>query len=174
MDYVVFNNADGESVKGGSISDASQLAIQAGEGQTAVIVPPGTLAWPGIDLTPLRAQMSAAVDVAAGAFRSQFITVTPGQEATYIYKANEARAWTADNSAPTPLLSPEAAARNMTIAALAAEVLANESAWLQLGGKIEGARMGAKTAIAAATNIGGVVAAATVNWQALTAPPASS
>lgn len=169
-DYVVFRLSDGAIVKGGSAPEA-EVPHQAGEGERAVAVPPGTLAWPNINLEPLRVHLCRNVDEQAGAVRSQFITVIPGQEATYIYKAAEAKAWRSGNDPDTaPFLSAEAAATGVTIDELALTVEANEAAWRELGARIEAARIGAKVAIARATAISTVVSAADVDWQSLVTP----
>ncbi len=79
----------------------------------------------------------------------------------------EARAWSLDNDTTTPFLSAEAAARGVTIADLAAEVIQLADAWVAIGAAIEGLRMGAKAAVGRATNLGAIVAAGKVDWSVL-------
>ena len=119
------------------------------------------------DLDALRLAMTRKVDSEAEAFRLNFITPGSGQAMTYQYKANEVKAWTADNSVATPFLSAEAASRGMTVAELAAEAAAQIAAWTIMGSKIEGERMGAKAAIAAGVDAAAIRTAATVDWEAL-------
>jgi hypothetical protein len=57
----------------------------------------------------VRAALADQIDQTAGALRARYITIVPGQEGTYIYKANEARSFKADDSVATPLLTAEAA-----------------------------------------------------------------
>lgn len=116
------------------------------------------------DLDALRAAMAARIDAEAEQVRQLFLTPGSGQAMTYAKKEWEARAWAVDNATPTPFLSAEAPARGMTVAVLAAEVLALSDAWVAVGSAIEGVRMGAKTAVAAAPTLGGIIAAATVDW----------
>ena len=120
---------------------------------------------PAAQLAAARAVATAKVDVDAEASRAGFLTPGTGQARSYTYNAAEAQAWSAVRSAPTPFLSAEALARGMTIADLVAEVLASIAAWTMIGARIEAARMGAKVAIAAATDIEGVEAAAAVDWR---------
>lgn len=125
--------------------------------------------WDGyafvFDGTALIAAAHASIDAQAEAARAHIITPGPGQAMTYLQKTAEARAWLADNSAPTPILSAEAEAMATTLAALAAEVVANADAWLVVGGRIEGARRAAKRAASEATDAAGIRAAANINWQ---------
>jgi|SRR5882672_30048 len=171
-EYLVFADSDDATiVKGGTIDDVGpnsdpSLQVHA-PGQTAYLVPQGTLAWPGINLEPMRAAMTAKVDTAAEAFRLNFITPGAGQAMTYAYKASEVKAWEADNTVPTPFLTAEATARGMTVADLAAEAGAQITAWITIGSKIEGARMGAKAAITAATTVPAMARAGNVDWAAL-------
>ncbi len=61
-------------------------------------------------------------------------------------------------------MTVESAARDMTIADLAAEIVAQVDTWTAIGSAIEGARMGAKKAINDATILPGIVAATNVTW----------
>src|SRR3954469_19016059 len=70
------------------------------------------------DLLPARKESAAgSIDVAAGVARSRYITVAPGQEGTYVYKAEHARAfkaagYPAANVADYPLVQARAEAYN--------------------------------------------------------------
>lgn len=110
--------------------------------------------------------LAARIDAQAELVRQRFLTPGAGQAMTYQRKEAEARAWLADDSVPTPFLSAEAPARGMTVAALAAEVVALADAWVAVGSVIEGLRMGGKAALADATTLGAIVAAAQIDWDA--------
>ncbi|PZU59839.1 MAG: hypothetical protein DI547_05010 [Sphingobium sp.] len=169
VEYIVFATDTGEVIKSGQ-APADMVAIQAGPGQRAIVIPAGVIGWNGVDLEPLRAKLVADVDTEAGAARARFITVIPGQDSTYIYKAREAAAWTSGaDPATAPFLAAEAGATGAAIDDLAVSVLAMEAQWIAIGSAIEGARMGAKSALAAATDLPGMVAAITVDWDAVIA-----
>lgn len=169
VEYIVFAVESGEVIKHGHAPE-DMVAIQAAEGQRAIVIPAGVASWGSIDLEPLRAKLVADVDAEAGAARARFITVIPGQDSTYIYKAREAAAWSSGaDPATAPFLAAEAAATGTAIDDLAASVLAMEAQWIAIGSAIEGARMGAKAALAAATDLPGMVAAITVDWDAVIA-----
>ena len=99
-----------------------------------------------------RAEMLAHIDVKAGAVRAKYITIAPGQEATYILKANQAREFTAKayGGAPPSLIAAEAAAMGETAKAAARRILAEEAAWVTLAAQIEAARRTAKVGIGTA------------------------
>lgn len=65
-------------------------------------------------------------------------------------KEAEAIAYQADNQAPTPILSAEAAITGETLADLAAEVLTNAASYRTISGQIAGLRRVTRTAIDAA------------------------
>lgn len=112
------------------------------------------------------------IDIECGQFRARFITTTPGQEMTYLEKERQARAWLADadpDDADYPMLAAEAAARGLSMSAQVDLVIAQADAWRQLGAAIEGARMGAKAAVQAATTEADKIAAAQVDWAGLLA-----
>lgn len=125
--------------------------------------------WDGsafvFDGTALVAAAHAAIDAQAEAVRARFITNEPGQVGTYLQKEAEARAWLADNSATVPVLAGEAAALDMPLADLVAQVLAAATAWAVINGKIEGARRAAKMAASGATDAAGIRAATVIDWQ---------
>lgn len=96
-----------------------------------------------------RTEMLAHIDMKAGAVRSRFITIAPGQEATYIMKGEQARnyAAVAFGGAPPPLVAAEAAAMGISPELAAKGITAEENAWSTLAGQIEGMRRGAKIAV---------------------------
>lgn len=108
------------------------------------------------------------IDQAAGRFRKQFITTAPGQEMTYLQKRQEAEAYVAGADPLTvPMLAAEADAMGVSIADLAATVIAKSAEWEQLGAAIEGLRMQAKKAVTEADTIGAKALAAKVDWAVL-------
>ena len=163
------NNAEGREACGWSPAPDAPAIDPAAQALTwsdgAWVVTPIEQPDPVAQLAAARAVATAKVDVEAEAARAGFLTPGTGQAMTYTYKADEAKAWSADTSAPTPFLSAEALARGMTIADLVAEVLASIAAWTMIGARIEAARMGAKVAIATAADIDGVEAAMAIDWR---------
>lgn len=172
--WIVFDLASGEARWRGSGPYGAAAAQPLPEGLGVVIVPQAVVASPtdDLDLASLRAALINSVDMQAEQRRSLYITALPGQVGAYWLKEAVARRWLADNAVSTAALQPEATARGMTIAELAAEVIANAEAWELLSGVIEGVRFTAKVGIDTASNIGGIVQAATLDWSDLDAPAA--
>ena len=173
MDYwIVYDEATGSVLWRGEGSSGVGAYQQVPEGAALVVVPRQVIAKPEIDMDALRGTMALRIDAEAEAVRQRFLTPGAGQAMTYQRKEAEARAWTADDAAATPFLSAEAAARGMTIADLSAEVTQLADVWTAIGSAIEGKRMGAKAAVASATTLGAIVAAARIDWGAIVAPTA--
>ena len=99
-----------------------------------------------------RDEMLAHIDAKAGAVRAKYITVAPGQEATYIIKGEQARAFAANGFAGSPpsMISAEAAATGQTPRQAAERITLEESAWINLAAQIEAARRSAKEGITTA------------------------
>lgn len=97
-------------------------------------------------------RISGEVDLYAGHTRLRFITVSPGQEATYISKLEDARAYIAagypTNSSPFVWVHAEAAATGATATQVADLIVYTAGLWSMVGSQIEGARQAAKMAIA--------------------------
>lgn len=70
---------------------------------------------------------------------------------TWDKQESEARAWQADNTAPTPLIDEIALARSMDKAELVSRIIAKADAWTRLSGSATGKRQRLEDAIAAAT-----------------------
>lgn len=136
------------------LSDGSEHTIEA-----LNVSPPADAldTKPNPPLSTLQQQATAAIDAAAGAARSRYITTVPGQEGTYQIKADQADEFVAAgrpvDTSPYPMLEAEATARAMTVSALADEVRTTRDAWLVKAATIEGARMAGKTAIEACTAV---------------------
>ena len=93
-----------------------------------------------------RQETIAKINTDAGASRSKFITVIPGQETTYAEKRTEAQAYQRSpnpQASDYPMLAAEATATGRTMADVATEVLTLAAQWRQLGAHIEGVRRGA-------------------------------
>lgn len=107
------------------------------------------------------AAIDAAAGAAAGAARARYITVAPGQEATYILKAQQAAAFKAGGyagSAPG-LVQAEMDATGAASQAAADDILAQEAAWGYKAAQIESARRRGKVAAGNAADAAGVQAA---------------
>lgn len=164
--FIVYSLADGKVLRAGTCQD-QDFAGQAQPGEGVVEATNDATVVAEVNLNPVRATLLTAIDDAAEATRQQFITPGAGQAMTYLRKEAEAHAYVADSGAPTPFLTAEATARGITVAALAAEVIARAAAWTTIGPKIEAARMGAKEAVKDAANIADMHAAAQVDWAAV-------
>ncbi len=113
----------------------------------------------------------AEIDNASGQARARYITVVPGQEATYMRKDRQARdyrgaGYPAD-ATPWPLVLAEArsVSGNPTPTALELQqgadgIIAQADAWIVLAAQIEQVRRTAKIAALAGTNPASITAAA--------------
>ncbi|MCP1318591.1 hypothetical protein [Halomonas sp. 707B3] len=72
---------------------------------------------------------------------------------TWDKQEQEARAWAADNTAVTPLLTEIANARGLTMAELVPRVIAKADAWMQLSGAATGKRQALEEQIESATTV---------------------
>ncbi len=107
-------------------------------------------AWvePNNYLDILKSEISARVDKLAGETRLKYITTSPGQEATYTAKLQDAKAYIADgyptDSTPFVWIHAEAAATGTTAQQVADLIVYTAGLWSQVGAQIEGARQEAK------------------------------
>ena len=107
-------------------------------------------------LAEVKAEIKARVDAAAEAQRLLYITPGAGQALVYEAKRTEASRWfaagepTSPDAATYPWAAERATRLGTTVASVLTEWLAQASAWATIGRAIEGAREGAKEAIAAA------------------------
>lgn len=131
----------------------------------AVNPPPPTLA-------EVQAAALTAIDDAAGAARARYITVAPGQEATYMIKEAHARAFKAAGypaAAVAGYLMVEAEAKAMSgdapsaeqIQAAADGIIAQADAWIAKAAQIEQVRIGGKRAVSNAASVTDVETART-------------
>ena len=115
----------------------------------------GALVETGAD--GLRTWAIAAVDQAAGRKRLQFITDSPGQQAVYLAKEAEARAYVALVSPPAdladyPMIASEIGITGATALEVANVWIAMADQWRDTSAAIENARLTAKRDIAAAAD----------------------
>jgi hypothetical protein len=116
-------------------------------------------------LAMLRVHAHRAIDAAAGDARLKYITDVAGQQAVYLVKLEQARAYIAahalDAQAPVPpYIAAEAAAVGMTALDVAQEVVELATSWNDIAGPaIEGARLGGKAAVQAADDEAAINAA---------------
>lgn len=104
-----------------------------------------------IPLATLRSQACDKVDQAAGAARSRYLTVAPGQEATYIAKELSARAYKAagypSDTTAYPWIAAESVATGATPTVAADNIIATADAWAAIGAQIEEIRISGKALI---------------------------
>ncbi len=95
---------------------------------------------------------NAEIGRAAQAALTEVVAAYPDLEvATWPQQYAEAQAYTANNSVATPMLSAISNAAGLTIADLAANVIAKASAYQSASGAVVGKRIALQTKIAAAT-----------------------
>ena len=117
------------------------------------------------DDTPIdiaRADAESAIDSAAGDARARYIAVAAGQEAVYILKDQQARAYAAANysgSVP-PLVQADVDALNVSPQQAANGIIAQADAWIAIAAQIEQARRSGKAAVAASLTAADARAAA--------------
>ena len=101
------------------------------------------------------------IDEAAGVARMRYITDTPGQQAVYLLKRDEALALQASPaSTPGPHIAAEAVVLGLSVQQVVASIVAQNAHWTGvLSPAIESARMGGKAAVRSAADVPGVLAA---------------
>lgn len=100
-------------------------------------------------------EMKNHLDIKAGAVRACYITVVPGQEATYLMKAQQAKAFIAAGyvgQAPSLVLA-EMTATGESAETSCARILTEEAQWTALAGQIETIRRSAKVGVSAAATL---------------------
>jgi hypothetical protein len=115
-----------------------------------------------VDLAVLKEELLAQIDRTAGAARARYITVAPGQEATYVLKEQQANAFLADPAGEVPAyIAAEASATGMSPSDAATLISNTAKLWNeQLGPRIEELRRGGNLAVGAATTTADAQAAA--------------
>lgn len=158
--------------------------VAIGEQATAVPGPPPAGAgwlWVGqawqrtLTLAELQTAARSEIDAAAGQARLRHITDVPGQQAVYLLKLQEAQSYLqalqGNPAAIVPAhIAAEAAATGEEAVDVAQMVVGLANYWNGvLSPAIEGARMGAKTAVNAAADAPAVLAARAAGLAALAA-----
>jgi len=121
------------------------------EGYTLIQPPSRFHVWDGAswqpDMDQLRAHAEAAIDAAADAQLSPFISLTPGRAMTYQAKQAQAEAFlaaTEPDPADYPLIAGEVGITADTAHGVAEVVLAMSRNWHAMGAAIEAVRLAAK------------------------------
>lgn len=160
-------DADGALVGVYSAPDIYRLNANTPPGGSMYVVPAEAVLTFPIDLEKVRDFYRQRVDQSAGEVRTRYITDVPGQSQTYEKKEAEARGWQeGDTEDDYPFMAAEAAVRDVPIAQVRAEILAQVNALMPLAALIEAHRLNAKRAIAAAPDIPAIAAAAAIDWEA--------
>jgi len=98
-----------------------------------------------------RRKIHQQIDWLAGKTRLNYITQSPGQEATYLSKYADAQAYATagypTDATPYPWINAEAAATHQTPATVAQQIIAAATLWTSVGSQIEAARQAAKRTI---------------------------
>jgi hypothetical protein len=111
-----------------------------------------------IPLAKAKAAALVAIDSDAGAARARYITDVTGQQAVYIRKLEQAKAFLLDTEQPVPpYIAGEAAALGVSPATLATQIVGIASYWDDtLSPAIEATRIGAKRAVDDAVTVAAV------------------
>ncbi len=165
--WIVYDASSGAEWFRGSGPQGTMAIQEPAEGGAIIEVPSAAISGVATDLQKIRLFYAARIDAEAEGMRALFITPGSGQALTYIRKEAEARAYVADNGASTPLLTAEASATGVTVADLAATVIASADQWTAIGAQIEALRIGAKQGLSQAANLLEIAQAAAVDWSGL-------
>lgn len=144
-------------------------AVNYNEGWTRIVeienlvVAPGYVWRGGADfydpanppLEEKRAEALYALDQKAGEVRKRYITVAPGQEATYLIKEREAEAFRTALylGTPPPMVQAEANATGSSTADACALILGQRDLWVLKAAQIEAARRSGKVEVGAAATL---------------------
>lgn len=146
----------------GPVERITSLAPYQGFVDQALAIIAAEDAPPPVTLDALKHSARLMVDAEAGNARARFITVTPGQEMTYLEKVTQARALKIDDeeygAEDYPLIFAEIGITAADAEGVADVILARYAAWQQIGAVIEGTRLSAKQAIDAADSAEAVAA----------------
>lgn len=140
-----------------TLAEHGDIAISRDEDGSVVIEAAGAyksapLILRVLPLDAIKETLRSSIDRQVAEIRKLYITTIEGQEATYLKKEMEARAWTegADPSA-FPYITKEAARKGVSIADLVAEILATATPWNDINSDLESIRTAGKDAVSAAT-----------------------
>lgn len=134
---------------------AGKLIRPDAEGRPVLIDPPP----PSLDEAVQAAY--SVIDAAAGAARARYITIAPGQEATYLLKSAQARAFKeAGYAGVAPgLVQAEIDATGATAQQAADAILMQQAAWEIKAAQIESARRRGKVTVGKAAEVAAVTVA---------------
>ncbi len=108
-------------------------------------------------LQQIKLDAAMRIDRLAGEKRQSYITVAPGQEATYTAKLNDAKAYIAAgypaDATPYVWINAESVATGDTPQIVADLIVSTAAQWSVIGAQIEGARQSAKRMIAEAISV---------------------
>lgn len=171
--YIEYEKATGVILYRATVSAGMMADQRPAEGHALRAVPYAAIVAGSnaVRLDVMKPVLTAQVDAEAGAARRPFLTTVEGQDLTYFYKADEARAYRADSAAPIPFIAAEAKARGVPVDTVVAEVLAAVARWTPIGAEIEARRRKANVAIGAADTIAQALVAATIDWTDILAQP---
>lgn len=145
-----------------SLSDSGWQAYQAWLTAGNTPLPPDPVGQ-ATDLATAKAQRKSEIDAYAAGLRNQVVRgYSAGEMASWSFKLAEARAFTATNDPlQAPTLAASATIRGITVAAMAAKVLANSAPFLNAEAAIDGIRGKHSDAIDACPDIPSII---TYNW----------
>lgn len=112
------------------------------------------------------------IDASAGKARARFLTISPGQEATYTAKYADAKAFLLEGENPDinahPWIKQEAERTGMTYVAAATRIKTLGDYWhFTIGPAIEGTRMEGKDKLETLTGISSIVSSVRQSQQQL-------
>ncbi|OJY68706.1 MAG: hypothetical protein BGP16_05590 [Sphingobium sp. 66-54] len=179
--YVVYDTTTGDIRIRGS-GPLGQAAIEAATNivppLAVVAVPYAAVSGEAFNLDVVKDSLCAQVDAEAEALRSRFATPGSGQAMEYQEAVAQARALVDGKPGPFAMLAADVAAGTIdarTGNAVASDqeaadlILWMHAQWVAIGSAIREARLGAKAAVRAGTNIGQVVDATKVDWGGIVA-----
>jgi hypothetical protein len=144
------------------ITDEEHRALLAAQARGKTIRPDANgypvAVTPPAPPAPTRAELYAAKQAEIRDRAEAMLTAlaeeyAPLERQTWDQQAAEAEALQADADAPAPLVLAIAAARGMTVADLAARILANREAWVKISGHVVGQRLAYQDALEATAAI---------------------
>jgi hypothetical protein len=164
--YIVYDKTTGEEKMRGQGPVGAIVSQTALLPEELALMPVSMSVFNSHPLNIEQIRIDAAVQIDRGAeiYRLRFVTAGAGQAMTYTAKAEEARAYLADNTVATPWLTAEADAIGSTVEEVANEVATMSARWTIIGSRIEGARMGAKHLLGQATDLAAIANAMAIDW----------
>lgn len=163
--YVVYNVETGEECWRGSGFPGDTERQGLSEDLAAAVIPPEAAYGGPTNLDVVKSYYCGLVDETAGNCRKLFKTSIPGQESTYADKEYEAKSWV-EGQDPSfyPYMAAEAEIRGITMEEVQEEILAKANSIAPILAKVEAKRLDLKRKVREATNIGGIVEAAKIDW----------